>query len=159
MFSLPLLPALIARHCFFNCGLYAAPAFSRRCTGKQGYTLFKLLKMDILEKLEIEFQPAFDARVRQIIAEQTPIYAAKYPFVGRITIGMGTVAVDDKDGIIMHEINWTDHDKRNPEGLDEIFVQIQVERSAASDDAFIVFLQQVQSSRFCSFCPDNIVFQ
>lgn len=125
----------------------------------QGYTHFKFLKMDILKKIEIEFQAAFDARVRQIVAEQTPLYAAKYPFVGRITVGMGAVSVDDKDGIIMHEINWLDHDKRNPQGLDEIFAKIQAERSAADNDPFIVFLRQVQSSRFCSFCPDDIIFQ
>lgn len=113
--------------------------------------------MNFLESLEIEFQPAFDARVRQIIAEQTPVYAAKYPFVGKITVGMGAVAVDDKDGIIMHETNWADHNKRNPNDDDEIFDQIQAEREAANDDEFIVFLQKVQSSRLCSFCPDDIL--
>jgi hypothetical protein len=114
--------------------------------------------MDILEKLEIEFQPAFDARVKQIIAEQIPIYADKYPFVGKIHVGMGAVAVDDRDGVIMHDDNWPDHNKRNPKDIDSIYEQIVAERKAASEDEFIVFLQQVQGSRFCGSCPDDIVF-
>ena len=114
--------------------------------------------MSILEKIELEFTPAIGARVRQIIAEQTPIYGAKYPFVGLINIGMGTCGVYDKDGIIMHEVNWQDHDRRNPNDDDDIFEQIQAERQAADDDEFISFLTEIQSVRMCSFCPGNIVF-
>lgn len=114
--------------------------------------------MNFLRQIIDEFQPAFDARVRQVIAEQTPIYAAKYPFVGKITVGMGTVAVDDKDGIIMHYVNWADHDKRNPNDDDEIFNKIQSERQAAAEDDFILFLVQVQYSPLCSFCPEDILF-
>lgn len=125
---------------------------------KRGYTHLKSRNMELLEKIELEFQPAFDARVRQIIAEQTTIYAAKYPFVGKITVGMGAVAVDDKDGVIMHEINWEDHNRRNPKDDDGIFEQIQSERQSACDDEFIAFLRQVQSSRLCSFCPEDILF-
>lgn len=114
--------------------------------------------MDFLEKLELEFQPTFDVRVRQIIIEQTPIYAAKYPFVGKITVGMGTVAVSDKDGVSMHSVNWKDHDSRNPKDDDVIFDRIQTERQLADADEFIVFLTQVQYSKLCSFCPDDIIF-
>lgn len=117
---------------------------------------------ELIEKLELEFQPAFDARVRQIIAEQTITYTAKYPFVGKITVGMGTVAVDDKSGIIMHGINWDYYNERCEKenggaDSDDIFDEINAERAAANEDEFIRFLHHIQYHRLCSFCPEDIV--
>jgi hypothetical protein len=121
--------------------------------------------MNLLENLEVEFQPKFEIfqlefnnRVKEIIAEQIPIYSAKYPFVGKITIGMGTVAVDDRDGIILHDTNWEDHDKRNPTNVDYIYDQNQSERDAANNDPFIIFLVELQTNDWCTYLPSEIIF-
>ena len=106
--------------------------------------------MTLLEKIELEFTPALNKRVLQEIKKQTVIYSQKYPFVGKLTIVMGAVAVCDRDGIIMHDTNWKDHDKRNPNGVDTIFDQIQSERQAASCDEFVQFLADIQYSRLCT---------
>jgi hypothetical protein len=106
--------------------------------------------MTLFEKIEKEFTDAFNDRVLETIKEQIPIYSKKYPFVGKITIGMGGAAVDDRDGVIMHDMNWKDHDQRNPKGDDSIFNKIKAERDAAYNDEFIYFLRDIQFSDICT---------
>lgn len=117
----------------------------------------------MFEKLEKEFQPLFDKRVKEIIEKEKVEYSRKYPFVKEILIGMGSVVLIDRDGIYVNETNWFDYDKRldaDPDSDGEaIFYELQQKRDAAILDEFIQFLQDVHCSRFCDICPEDIIFE
>ena len=134
----------------------------RRIGGKAGLHDFKFFKMKSIEQIELEFTPAFDARIREVIESQKPIYAKKYPFVGKIITGMGGVAVYDKDGVILFETNWPRLDaeiaERSSEDEDDIFNENQKLREEAEEDDFIDFLREAHCHKLCSFCPEDIIF-
>ncbi len=116
---------------------------------------YKLMLDKINDKIRIDFENEAKKTIKTEIGK----YKKKYPFVGFIKSGMGTVSVSDRDNIILHETNWKEVKKQSKKSnLSEsaIFDKLEKQRELADNDEFICFLTNIQTHSI-GFCAVDMV--
>lgn len=105
--------------------------------------------MNPIDVLNDKFQPAFEKFAKKHIEKEAKKYHKKYPFVKRLSVGMGSASAIDADGVHCFDINWPALDAliaAEPErDEDEILEEHTQIRTEAEEDDFLTLLQQLQS--------------